>query len=560
MDPAGGDGVPFGVNLRTATRQTTQADTTYNGAKQDDSRQNPGTGTEVGDMEGQTPTGPVYQPDLPSPQEGRIAATSGQSEATELFDGKMQIQNGECENIEGPCQEERLDGLDRPEGRLSLGTNRGRGQEISPVCMGGESVRVSVSPLWPQQCSKGFHEATETGNGPPQTEGVTEHDLPRRYVADGRIKTRSGTPVTGSPGPSQAARVQDQLGKVSATPNTQTGVSGPHNRHNPHDSDLTGRKGAEDSEEMPINSQQEQSVSEGLVEANWNDVGNNTGGLASPTTLKRAPGIEDKNTEENTVLPDYGVSEQGVENRAGVVDDNAQQVERPPNSPSDPRPRHRNRCITPVLGSGHRADEHRQPLVRGGENPPHKSPGASRRSSGREDLHEGQEEYPCPSQNGQHDGHSIHQQDGRHKVSDPIPDSLRSLALVPPAGDNPVSSTPAGRAELHSGRRVQDTTVVSGVDAREVNLSQCHTDPGPMLSGPLCHSPQQPAGEVRQLAPRPVRDRNGCLYYVVAGGSRVCISPVLRDRQMPTESSPGGVYSGSGDPRVGRPALVPGPA
>ena len=78
-----------------------------------------------------------------------------------------------------------------------------------------------------------------------------------------------------------------------------------------------------------------------------------------------------------------------------------------------------------------------------------------------------------------------------------------------------------------------------------------------MLSGPLCHSPQQPAGE---LAPRPVRDRNGCLYYVVAGGSRVCISPVLRNRQMPTESSPGGVYSGSGDPRVGRPALVSSPA
>ena len=144
-----------------------------------------------------------------------------------------------------------------------------------------------------------------------------------------------------------------------------------------------------------------------------------------------------------------------------MVDNNAQQVEQPPNSPSDPRPRHRDRCVTPGLGSGHRADEHRRPLVREGENPPHKSPGASRRNSGREDLHEGQEEYPCPSQNGQHDGHSIHQQDGRHKVSDPIPDSLRSLALVPPAGDNPVSSTPTGRAELHSGRRVQDTTVVS---------------------------------------------------------------------------------------------------
>ena len=264
---------------------------------------------------------------------------------------------------------------------------------------------------------------------------------------------------------------------------------------------------------MLIKPQQGQSVSEGLVEANWNDVSNNTGGLASPTTLQSAPEIEYKNTEENRVFPDYGVSEQGVESRGRVVDSNDQQVEWPSNSPSDPRPRHRDRCVTPRLGSGHRADERRRPLVRGGENPPHKSPRASRRSSG----HEEQEEYPCPSQNGQHDVHSVHQQDGKHKVPDPIPDSLRSLALVPPAGDNPVSSTPAGRAELHSGRRVQDTnTVVSGVDAREVNLLRRHTDPGPMLSGPLCHSSQQPTEEVYQLVSRPVCGPSGCLYYVMA--------------------------------------------
>jgi hypothetical protein len=67
-------------------------------------------------------------------------------------------------------------------------------------------------------------------------------------------------------------------------------------------------------------------------------------GMMSATTLavlpapQRAPGLEDTNTEENTVLPDYGVSERGIEGRAGVVDRNAQPVERPPNSPTDPGP------------------------------------------------------------------------------------------------------------------------------------------------------------------------------------------------------------------------------
>ena len=104
VDLAGGNGIPLGVNHRTAIRQATQADIVCNGAKQR-IRKNPGAGTEFGDKEGHLPTRPVYHPDL-SPQEGRIAASSRQLEASEPFDGKMQIQNGERENIEGPGQEE----------------------------------------------------------------------------------------------------------------------------------------------------------------------------------------------------------------------------------------------------------------------------------------------------------------------------------------------------------------------------------------------------------------------------------------------------------------------
>ena len=298
---------------------------------------------------------------------------------------------------------------------------------------------------------------------------------------------------------------------------------------------------------MPINSQQGQSVSERLVEANWNDVGNNTGGLASPTTLQRAPGIEDNNTEVNTVLPDYGVSEQGVENRAGVVDNNAQQVERPPIPPLTP-----DLVIetdASLLGWGAATEQMSTGSLWSEEERTHHinllelAGGALTVKT----FTKGRKNIQVLLRM---DNTTAIAYINRHKVSDPIPDSLRSLALVPPAGDNPVSSTPAGHAELHSGRRVQDTTVVSGVDAGEVNLSHCHTDPGLMLSGPLCHSPQQPPGEVNQLAPRPVCDGNRCLYYVVTGGGRVCISPILRDRQMPTECSPGGVYSGSGDKYV----------
>ena len=157
-----------------------------------------------------------------------------------------------------------------------------------------------------------------------------------RYAADGRIKLeRQSQEVLAL---LRLLGFRINWGKFTTTPNTQTGVSGPHNRHSSHDTNLTRRKGAEDPEGMPVDSSQGYGVSEGLVETDWNDVGDNTGGLASSTTLQRAPGLEDTNTEENTVLPDYGVSERGIEGRAGVVDRNAQPVERPPNSPTDPGP------------------------------------------------------------------------------------------------------------------------------------------------------------------------------------------------------------------------------
>ena len=242
-----------------------------------------------------------------------------------------------------------------------------------------------------------------------------------------------------------------------------------------------------------------------------------------------------------------------------MVDSNAQQMEWPPNSSPHPRSCHRDRCFCPGLGSSHKADEHRRPLVRTRESSPHKPPGASRRSPCHKNLHEGQEEHPCPPQDGQHNCHSIYKPDGRHKVPDSITGSLRPVALVTLARDNSVSGTPPRCTELQSGRRIQYTTIIGRVDAREFDLSQHHTDSGPLLGGSLRHSSQQSTEEACQLAPRPICDSKGCLYYVVAGGGRVCISPVLPNRQMPAENPPRGVHSGTGNPCVGRPALVPGP-
>ena len=76
------------------------------------------------------------------------------------------------------------------------------------------------------------------------------------------------------------------------------------------------------------------------------------------------------------------------------------------------------------------------------------------------------------------------------------------MALVPPEG------TPAGRDELHSRWRVQDTTVISRVDAREVNLSHRDADPGAMLQ--RLSGQDVPTQRTNQVGP-------GCLAGVLRG-------------------------------------------
>ena len=134
------------------------------------------------------------------------------------------------------------------------------------------------------------------------------------------------------------------------------------------------------------------------------------------------------------------------------------------------------------------------------------------------------------------------------------------MAVVPTTRDNPICCPSPRSAKLHSRRGVQDYALVSRVDAREIDLPQYHPDPGPMHSGPVCHSPQQPTGQVCQLASRPVCDGNGRLCYVMAGGARVRISPILPNKQVPAEGPPRPLLNSAGNPLVGRPAMVSSPS
>ena len=148
-----------------------------------------------------------------------------------------------------------------------------------------------------------------------------------------------------------------------------------------------------------------------------------------------------------------------------MLDTHAPRVEWSPNSPTNSRSCHRDRCITPRMGGGIRSKEHWWPLVRSRERGTHQCPGASWGGSCNEDVHEGQGEHPCPPQNGQQDSDCLHQSHGGYKVSYPLAGGLRPMALVSATGNHTISRTYTRGREHDSRHGVQDTAVISRMEA-----------------------------------------------------------------------------------------------
>jgi len=80
-------------------------------------------------------------------------------------------------------KEGQLDGLHRLKGSLSLCGNSSGAQEVPPLHLGGTDIRISVSPIWVEQCSKSVHQAPEASGGLPETTRDSSGDIPGRHAS-----------------------------------------------------------------------------------------------------------------------------------------------------------------------------------------------------------------------------------------------------------------------------------------------------------------------------------------------------------------------------------------
>ena len=190
-------GYPHRFDGQATTGQTPQTNSICRRSTEDGFRRDPEAGSKISNQASTTEGRPVYQSDLLGPQERRIPAPCSQPEAIEPLVSEVQIQDGGCKSSSGPNKEGRLDDINRFKGRLPISPNFPGASKIPSVHLGGNDIRVSVSPLWPQQCPQGIYKVDETSDGAPETARNSECDIPGRYLIDGRVETGVGTMDTG---------------------------------------------------------------------------------------------------------------------------------------------------------------------------------------------------------------------------------------------------------------------------------------------------------------------------------------------------------------------------
>ena len=209
-----------------------------------------------------------------------------------------------------------------------------------------------------------------------------------------------------------------------------------------------------------------------------------------------------------------------------MVGRDAQSMEWTPNSPTNPRPHHRDGCVTPGLGCSIRADEYRQSLVGRREGTAHRCVGASGWSSGNKTFTKGRENLHVYLRM----------------------DNMTAITYINQMGGTRSQTLSQEACNLWHWCLQQGITLsaehLPGTENTVADIESRTLQSGEewMLDRFTCHRILQILGpcsvdlfasrlnnQVHQLAPRPIRNSDKCLLVVMAGRNWVCISPVCND-------------------------------
>lgn len=221
--------------------------------------------------------------------------------------------------------------------------------------------------------------------------------------------------------------------------------------------------------------------------------------------LQTTPDAEESCLEPDSLIRAGGSSHRWSNPGATLVDAAPGKVEWKTSSPIKARSCLRDRCFPARLGCSLRGDSNRRIVVSGREESiTHKLSGVTVGSTSCQDICKESHWCSHPSEDGQHHGHIIHQQDGRYKVIHPVRDGLQLLELVSRKRYLSLGRTPSGHLQCNGRCRISHPTILIGMGA-QYECSGSHFQPiGQVRGGSLCNKIESQATPVCKLATRPL--------------------------------------------------------
>ena len=497
------------------------------------------TGGERIGQKGFPPRGPVPEPDLHS-----------------------QIQDGGDGNAQEHTAERGLDGMYRSKGRLPFCPGQDGRQEVSEIPVEGGNLRVPIASFRIEQCTPSLHEDSQASDGSPEEEWHEGHSVPGRHAASIPVRIAADESDAGCHSPSAVVGIHHQLGQISPLPHDKPGLPGFSDQYAGHANQCPAGEAIQTGSRMQPGVETGGHLHTGAESPHRYDVGYLTCNTSSPTMLPEHPENQEPKFLLRPGLLHQGDTRLGCETGIAVVEGPNPAMERQTSNSTSTRYGHRHRCLAVGLGSCVGPHKHWWYVVRGGEESSHKPSGVNGWGIRSEDICPGQEsrEVACEAENGQQDGSSICQSDGGHPLSRPILCSMSSVAMVSATQHLSHSRVPS-RGEQHRSRQgVPSTAVICRMDAkpRGVHTHNAHT--GMVSDRPLRQQAKSPASEVCCLETRPLFSGDGCPQDESARSTRVCVSPVCSDKQVPAEDRTGEVHHTAGSSNLDHSTMVSSPA
>ena len=439
----------------------------------------------------------------------------------------------------------------RSEGRIFRGPNKQIRPKTPEVQVERQDISVQLPAFWAVMCSLGLYQGS---NSSLERDGHQAHHLHGRHTDHGGVGDTAKRSHPRCNLPPRESRSCDQLSKIHTGCNEKHRVSRLPGRFRHHGAESPRgqieeySRGSEETPDLRAHHGAR------AVENTWENARSNQGDSHSCPILQAiASGASVCPVQVRPGLQHPTQSVDGSERGVTVVAHPLQPVEWAEPDCEEAECVAGNGRLTNGLGRSMPGRQDRGSLGRR-EETTHQLPRIDGSVSGLQMLLQGEKKHPCPTEDGQHIGSRLHQQDGRDGVPSPKQPQQAILAMVHGEGHLCTSTAFSRETEQHRGCRIQR-------DERQIRLETLppnfpvHQQVRTTGSGPVCISSNHPATDIRERETRPRGLVHGCVYVDLNKYESICQSTVESNRQSPgtdasAESESHSCSSGMEDPSM----------